>query len=132
MTTDALPHILLVEDDLPLAEWIADYLIARDFRVTTTGRGDEAVEVIGMTGKSNDGDFDIWWTDNQDIDGCEKKALLINIEPIKQETCADLLAEAVELEIPIVSQDEDINKLRKINLWRKRAKAALERENEQD
>lgn len=93
---------------------------------------DEAVEVIGMTGKSNDGDFDIWWTDNQDIDGCEKKALLINIEPIKQETCADLLAEAVELEIPIVSQDEDINKLRKINLWRKRAKAALERENEQD
>lgn len=60
------------------------------------------------------------------------KALLVNIEPIKQESCADLLAEAVELEIPIVSQDEDINKLRKINLWRKRAKAALERENEQD
>jgi DNA-binding response OmpR family regulator len=46
MTTDALPHILLVEDDIPLAEWVTDYLIARDFRVTSTGRGDEAVELI--------------------------------------------------------------------------------------
>ncbi|NQZ21135.1 MAG: response regulator [Colwellia sp.] len=46
MTTDALPHILLVEDDIPLAEWVADYLIARDFRVTITGRGDEAVALI--------------------------------------------------------------------------------------
>ena len=46
MTTDVLPHILLVEDDIPLAEWVADYLIARDFRVTSTGRGDEAVALI--------------------------------------------------------------------------------------
>jgi len=46
MTSQSLPHILLVEDDIPLSEWIADYLIARDFRVTTTGRGDDAVELI--------------------------------------------------------------------------------------
>jgi len=48
MTTQTLPHILLVEDDIPLAEWVADYLSARDFKVTTTGRGDDAVELINQ------------------------------------------------------------------------------------
>ena len=48
MTTQTLPHILLVEDDIPLAEWVTDYLTARDFRVTTTGRGDDAVELINQ------------------------------------------------------------------------------------
>jgi len=48
MTTQTLPHILLVEDDVPLAEWVADYLSARDFKVTTTGRGDDAVELINQ------------------------------------------------------------------------------------
>lgn len=48
MTIQTLPHILLVEDDIPLAEWVADYLTARDFKVTTTGRGDDAVELINQ------------------------------------------------------------------------------------
>lgn len=39
-------HILLVEDDIDLADWMADYLIAREFKVTTCYRGDEAVELI--------------------------------------------------------------------------------------
>jgi two-component system response regulator RstA len=39
-------HILLVEDDVALAEWIADYLTAREFKVTTCHRGDEAVSLI--------------------------------------------------------------------------------------
>lgn len=39
-------HILLVEDDVALAEWIADYLAAREFNVTTCHRGDEAVSLI--------------------------------------------------------------------------------------
>lgn len=47
MVTQAGAHILLVEDDIDLAEWIADYLIAREFKVTTCHRGDEAVELIG-------------------------------------------------------------------------------------
>lgn len=40
------PHILVVEDDLELAEWMVEYLTAKDFRVTMTGRGDEAVTII--------------------------------------------------------------------------------------
>lgn len=46
MTDSPTPHILLVEDDAPLAEWICDYLRLRDFNVTHTLRGDEAVELI--------------------------------------------------------------------------------------
>lgn len=39
-------HILLVEDDLALAEWIEDYLISKDFKVSKTMCGDEAVKLI--------------------------------------------------------------------------------------
>jgi len=39
-------HILLVEDDIPLAEWVCDYLRLREFTVTHTTRGDEAVNLI--------------------------------------------------------------------------------------
>lgn len=46
MTTVTEAHILLVEDDIALAEWIEDYLIARGFKVTTCHRGDEAVDLI--------------------------------------------------------------------------------------
>ena len=46
MVTQTGAHILLVEDDIDLAEWIADYLTAREFKVTTCHRGDEAVELI--------------------------------------------------------------------------------------
>lgn len=40
------PSLLLVEDDVELAEWISDYLVAKDFYVTVTGRGDGAVILI--------------------------------------------------------------------------------------
>lgn len=40
------PEILVVEDDIELAEWMCEYLSAKDFQVTTTGRGDDAVVLI--------------------------------------------------------------------------------------
>ena len=46
METQSNAHILLVEDDVDLADWIADYLKAKEFMVTTCHRGDEAVELI--------------------------------------------------------------------------------------
>lgn len=46
MTGQTGAHILLVEDDIALADWMADYLVAREFKVTTCYRGDEAVEQI--------------------------------------------------------------------------------------
>lgn len=39
-------HVLLVEDDASLAEWISDYLISHHFEVTVANRGDVAVEMI--------------------------------------------------------------------------------------
>lgn len=46
MTTTDKANILLVEDDVDLAQWIEDYLIAKGFNVTTCHRGDQAVELI--------------------------------------------------------------------------------------
>lgn len=46
METQSNAHILLVEDDIDLADWIADYLKAKEFTVTICHRGDEAVELI--------------------------------------------------------------------------------------
>lgn len=39
-------HVLIVEDDYSLAQWIADYLLSHDFSVTIASQGDEAVRLI--------------------------------------------------------------------------------------
>lgn len=39
-------HILVVEDDVSLSEWISDYLISHGFEVSVANRGDSAVELI--------------------------------------------------------------------------------------
>lgn len=39
-------HILVVEDDPSLAEWVADYLLSQEFEVSVANRGDRAVELI--------------------------------------------------------------------------------------
>jgi two-component system response regulator RstA len=46
MISQSGAHILLVEDDVALAQWIADYLTAREFKVSCCHRGDEAVALI--------------------------------------------------------------------------------------
>jgi DNA-binding response OmpR family regulator len=43
---DNSAHILIVEDDIELAEWMHDYLVAKDYRVSTCHRGDDAVSII--------------------------------------------------------------------------------------
>lgn len=39
-------RILLVEDDVSLAQWIEEYLVSNGYSVTVVKRGDEAVDVI--------------------------------------------------------------------------------------
>ncbi|MFT6789131.1 MAG: DNA-binding response OmpR family regulator [Pseudoalteromonas rhizosphaerae] len=39
-------HIMLVEDDMSLAEWFSDYLTEHGYLVTLVNRGDMAVELI--------------------------------------------------------------------------------------
>lgn len=43
---DEATHIMLVEDDVSLAEWISDYLTSQGFLVTLATRGDEAINLI--------------------------------------------------------------------------------------
>lgn len=46
MAINTQPHILLIEDDTSLAEWILDYLASHSYRVSHVGRGDEAIVAI--------------------------------------------------------------------------------------
>lgn len=39
-------HLLIVEDDSELAQWMREYLIAKDYRVSLCERGDDAVTFI--------------------------------------------------------------------------------------
>jgi DNA-binding response OmpR family regulator len=45
----AQPHIMIVEDDIDLAEWMLEYLKAKDYRVSLCHSGDEAVGLIQDT-----------------------------------------------------------------------------------
>jgi DNA-binding response OmpR family regulator len=42
----AAKHIMLVEDDLSLAEWFSDYLNEQGYLVTLATRGDVAIDLI--------------------------------------------------------------------------------------
>jgi DNA-binding response OmpR family regulator len=44
--TSVQPHIMIVEDDIDLAEWMLEYLKAKDYRVSLCHSGDEAVGLI--------------------------------------------------------------------------------------
>lgn len=46
MQTELTPHILVVEDDKSLADWIQEYLTNQGFRVSVVDRGDSAVAQI--------------------------------------------------------------------------------------
>jgi DNA-binding response OmpR family regulator len=44
--SDSAKHIMLVEDDMSLAEWFGDYLSEHGYLVTLANRGDVAIELI--------------------------------------------------------------------------------------
>jgi DNA-binding response OmpR family regulator len=46
MTTAPIPSLLLVEDDLRLAELVSRYLESNSFRVTCVSRGDQVTELV--------------------------------------------------------------------------------------
>ncbi len=47
MTQDtSLAHILVVEDDASLAQWIADFLTENSYQVSTANRGDAAIQLV--------------------------------------------------------------------------------------
>jgi len=43
-----LEHILVVEDDPSISEWVSDYLTGHGYEVSVANRGDAAVELIAQ------------------------------------------------------------------------------------
>lgn len=41
-----IPHILVVEDDASLAQWIADFLTENNYQVSIANRGDAAIQLV--------------------------------------------------------------------------------------
>ncbi len=48
MSDEPKPHILVVEDDPSLADWIGDYLLENNFDIALANRGDEAIELVRL------------------------------------------------------------------------------------
>lgn len=46
MSDETKPHILVVEDDQSLADWIGDYLLENSFDISIANRGDEAINLV--------------------------------------------------------------------------------------
>ncbi len=46
ISDESKKHIMVVEDDVSLAEWIAEYLNSHGYLVTVSDRGDKAVELV--------------------------------------------------------------------------------------
>jgi DNA-binding response OmpR family regulator len=46
INAQATTQILVVEDDIELAEWMCEYLTAKGYQVSVTSRGDDAVKLI--------------------------------------------------------------------------------------
>lgn len=87
---------------------------------------DEAVEVYTDEHFANESGR--WWEYRAGVKPCKTdthKALLINIQPIKHETCADVLRDIIEQD-PIAKFEEDL-----LMPLIKRAKAALARESDE-
>ncbi len=43
---DQKPHIMVVEDDASLADWVGDYLLDNGYDISLSDRGDEAINLI--------------------------------------------------------------------------------------
>lgn len=119
-------HILVVEDDAPLSEWISDYLIDQGFEVSIANRGDMAVELI----QSDRPDLvllDIMLPEKDGFDVC-KEAREFYASPILMMTaCSEETDEILGLEL---GADDYINKPVKPRVLLARIKALLRRSTE--
>ena len=54
MNDEAKPHILVVEDDQSLADWIGDYLLENNFDISIANRGSRRFHCLTVQYKLND------------------------------------------------------------------------------
>jgi DNA-binding response OmpR family regulator len=122
-----LPHIMLVEDDMSLAEWFSDYLTEHGYMVTLVNRGDVAVELI----KTDNPDLvllDIMLPVKDGFDVC-REARSFYRGPILMMTARDQeMDEVLGLEL---GADDYVTKPVKPRALLSRIKALLRRSNNQ-
>lgn len=99
-------HILVVEDDISLSEWISDYLIDQGFEVSVANRGDTAVELI----KIDQPDLvllDIMLPEKNGFDVCREVRQFYPSPILMMTACSDETDEVLGLEL---GADDYINK----------------------
>ncbi|VUD62812.1 Transcriptional regulatory protein RstA [Thalassocella blandensis] len=99
-------HILVVEDDVSLSEWISDYLISHGFEVSVANRGDSAVELI----KVDQPDLvllDIMLPEKNGFDVCREVREFYPSPILMMTACSEETDEVLGLEL---GADDYINK----------------------
>jgi DNA-binding response OmpR family regulator len=87
-------NILLVEDDISLANWVCEYLTEQDFNVTHVARGDLVMEVI----KKNNTDIVLLDVMLPGLNGIEVCRLIREYKPSKETPIIMLTARADEFD----------------------------------
>ena len=124
MTIAAQPHILLIEDDTSLAEWILDYLTAHGYRVSHINSGDQALGAIHKL-QPDLLILDVMLPHKNGFDIC-KESRSFYLNPILMLTaCAEEADEILGLEL---GANDYVSKPVKPRLLLARVKALLRRE----
>lgn len=116
-------NILVVEDDVSLAEWISDYLTDHGYQVTVANRGDTAVELI----ESDRPDLvllDIMLPEKDGFEVCREVRQFYPSPILMMTACSEEADEILGLEL---GADDYINKPVKPRVLLARIKALLRR-----
>ena len=124
MTSDAQPHILLVEDDTSLAEWIFDYLTAHGYRVSHINRGDQALDAIQKL-QPDLLILDVMLPYKNGFDICKESRLFYSNPILMLTACAEEADEILGLEL---GANDYVSKPVKPRLLLARVKALLRRD----
>lgn len=124
MTMDR-PHILIVEDDTSLAEWMCDYLQMHDYSVTVVHRGDFAVGEVRRH-KPALVLLDIMLPNKSGFDVCREVRTFYHCPILMMTACAEEANELLSLEL---GADDYLNKPVRPKVLLARINALLRRSN---
>ncbi len=117
-------HILLVEDDASLAEWILDYLSAHGYRLSHINRGDHALAAIEKL-QPDLVILDVMLPHKNGFDICKESRLFYHHPILMLTACAEEADEILGLEL---GANDYVSKPVKPRVLLARVKALLRRE----
>jgi two-component system OmpR family response regulator/two-component system response regulator RstA len=121
-------HILVVEDDSSIAEWISDYLISHGYQISVANRGDTAVEMI-VEDRPDLVLLDIMLPKKNGFDVCKEVRAFYHCPILIMTACNEEADEVLGLEL---GADDYINKPVKLRVLLARIKALLRRGNTEE